>query len=68
MKDFGLRSLEVMTKVQVFLLGVSVAYLSGRPAADGQLTGNYTEDDVDALRALADDPGVVDIFLTYPSS
>ncbi|KAG4942472.1 hypothetical protein JHK84_046572 [Glycine max] len=47
--------------------GLSVAYLSGRKSSSGQQFGNYTEDDVDALRAIAEEPGVVDLFLTYPS-
>ena len=49
----------------VLVLGLSVAYLSGRESCDGQF-GKYSQDDVDALRALADDSGVVDLFLTYP--
>ncbi|KAL6005947.1 hypothetical protein ACLOJK_039992 [Asimina triloba] len=48
------------------LLGLSIAYLSGRPASGGQPIGTYTEDDVDALRALAEEPGAIDLFLTYP--
>lgn len=48
-------------------LGLSVAYLSGKESlSDGGQFGKYSEDDVDALRALADDSGVVDLFLTYP--
>ncbi|KAH1116924.1 hypothetical protein GLYMA_17G054700v4 [Glycine max] len=46
------------------LFGLSVAYLSGRKSSSGQQFGNYTEDDVDALRAIAEEPGVVDLFLT----
>ncbi|KAJ4797865.1 Zinc finger CCCH domain-containing protein 59 [Rhynchospora pubera] len=46
------------------LRGLSVVYLSGK-ASDQRATA-YTLDDIDALRALADDPGVVDLFLTYP--
>ncbi|WZZ21403.1 hypothetical protein YC2023_122790 [Brassica napus] len=38
------------------LHGLSVAYLSGRESSDGQF-GKYSQDDVDALRALADDSG-----------
>ena len=48
-------------------VGLSVAYLSGRKSSSGQQFGNYTEDDVDALRAIAEEPGIVDLFLTYPS-
>ncbi|KAI3694413.1 hypothetical protein L1987_77378 [Smallanthus sonchifolius] len=49
------------------LHGLSVAYLSGRKSSSGQIYGTYSQDDVDALRALAEEPGVIDIFLTYPS-
>ncbi|KAK4727680.1 hypothetical protein R3W88_032597 [Solanum pinnatisectum] len=48
------------------LHGLSVAYLSGRRTPSGTQFGTYSQDDVDALRALAEDPGTVDIFLTYP--
>lgn len=47
-------------------IGLSVAYLSGRHFSDGQQFGTYTQDDVDALRAIAEDPGIFDLFLTYP--
>ncbi|XP_068652262.1 zinc finger CCCH domain-containing protein 64 isoform X1 [Aristolochia californica] len=52
-----------------FLHGVSVMYLSGKHSSDSQIIGTYSEDDVDALRALADEHGVIDIFLTneWPS-
>lgn len=43
-----------------------MAYLSGRQSTSGQLYGTYSQDDVDALRALAEEPGIIDIFLTYP--
>lgn len=43
-----------------------MVYLSGRSSSDGQQFGKYSEDDVDALRAIAEEPGVVDLFLTYP--
>ncbi|PHT73534.1 Zinc finger CCCH domain-containing protein 59 [Capsicum annuum] len=46
--------------------GLSVAYLSGRRSPSGTQFGTYNQDDVDALRALAEDPETVDIFLTYP--
>ncbi|KAJ9183815.1 hypothetical protein P3X46_007622 [Hevea brasiliensis] len=46
------------------LYGLSVAYLSGRRSSDSQQFGTYSQDDVDALRALADEPGIVDLFLT----
>lgn len=51
------------------LHGLSVAYLSGRPSSDGQPFGTYSQDDVDALRALADETGLLDLFLTneWPS-
>ncbi|CDP03158.1 unnamed protein product [Coffea canephora] len=48
------------------LHGLSVVYLCGRKSASGMQFGTYSEDDVDALRALAEEPGIVDIFLTYP--
>lgn len=43
-----------------------MAYLSGKQSASGQPYGTYSQDDIDALRALAEEPGIVDIFLTYP--
>ncbi|XP_030489769.2 zinc finger CCCH domain-containing protein 64-like [Cannabis sativa] len=46
------------------LQGLCVAYLSGRHSSSGQQFGTYSQDDVDALRAIAEDPGIVDIFLT----
>uniref|UniRef100_A0A2P2JC73 Uncharacterized protein MANES_03G034200 n=2 Tax=Rhizophora mucronata TaxID=61149 RepID=A0A2P2JC73_RHIMU len=51
------------------LHGLSVAYLSGRQSSDGQQFGTYSQDDLDALRALAEEPGIVDLFLTneWPS-
>ncbi|XP_077210605.1 cwfJ-like family protein / zinc finger (CCCH-type) family protein isoform X1 [Tasmannia lanceolata] len=51
------------------LLGLSIAYLSGRHSSDDQPIGVYCEDDIDALRALAEEPGIVDLFLTneWPS-
>ncbi|XP_021715122.1 zinc finger CCCH domain-containing protein 64-like isoform X1 [Chenopodium quinoa] len=51
------------------LFGLSVAYLSGRQSPSGQQFGTYSQDDVDALRALAEEPGIVDLFLTneWPS-
>ncbi|KAI4344517.1 hypothetical protein L6164_011734 [Bauhinia variegata] len=48
------------------LLGLSVAYLSGRQSSVVQQFGTYSQDDVDALRAIADEPGIVDLFFTYP--
>ena len=47
-------------------VGLCVAYLSGRRSLDAQQFGTYSQDDVDALRAIAEEPGVVDLFLTYP--
>ncbi|KAG0543457.1 hypothetical protein BDA96_02G192300 [Sorghum bicolor] len=44
------------------LHGLSVVYLSGRKGLGGP--GCYSQDDVDALRALAEEPGIVDLFLT----
>ncbi|BAF24911.1 zinc finger CCCH domain-containing protein 59 isoform X1 [Oryza sativa Japonica Group] len=44
------------------LHGLSVVYLSGRKGPGGP--GCYSQDDVDALRALAEEPGIVDLFLT----
>lgn len=51
------------------LNGLSVAYLSGRQSSSGLIYGTYNQDDVDALRALAEEPGMIDIFLTneWPS-
>ncbi|CAJ2649880.1 unnamed protein product [Trifolium pratense] len=51
------------------LFGLSVTYLSGRKSSNVQQFGTYSEDDVDALRAIAEEPGVVDLFLTneWPS-
>ncbi|KAK4257789.1 hypothetical protein QN277_007329 [Acacia crassicarpa] len=51
------------------LLELSVAYLSGRQSPDAQQYGVYSQDDVDALRAIAEEPGIVDLFLTneWPS-
>lgn len=43
-----------------------MAYLSGRQPAEGQVHGAYSQDDVDSLRALAEEPGIVDFFLRYP--
>ncbi|CAI0387273.1 unnamed protein product [Linum tenue] len=49
--------------------GLSIVYLSGRSSSEGQQFGTYSQDDVDALRALAEESGVVDLFLTneWPS-
>ncbi|KAK4432899.1 Zinc finger CCCH domain-containing protein 64 [Sesamum alatum] len=42
-----------------FLLhGLSVAYLSGRRSASSQQFGAYSQDDVDSLRALSEEPGI----------
>ncbi|KAL8093926.1 zinc finger CCCH domain-containing protein 64 [Apium graveolens] len=51
------------------LHGLSVAYLSGKQSVSGQPYGTYSQDDIDALRALAEEPGIIDIFLTndWPS-
>lgn len=47
-------------------LGLSVAYLSGRQLSNSQQFGTYSQDDIDALRAFAEEPGIVDLFLRYP--
>ncbi|KAH7686484.1 CCCH zinc finger domain-containing protein [Dioscorea alata] len=51
------------------LHGLSVVYLSGKSLPDAEGNGRYSRDDVDALRALAEEPGIVDIFMTneWPS-
>ncbi|GLT79082.1 hypothetical protein SLA2020_505890 [Shorea laevis] len=51
------------------LHGLSIVYLSGRQSSEAQQFGTYSQDDVDALRALAEEPGIVDLFLTneWPS-
>ncbi|CAN8248364.1 unnamed protein product [Cochlearia groenlandica] len=46
------------------LHGLSVVYLSGRKSSESQQFGKYSQDDVDALRALAEEPGVVDFGCT----
>ncbi|KAK7265375.1 hypothetical protein RJT34_32994 [Clitoria ternatea] len=50
-----------------YLFGLSVVYLSGRSSSSVQQFGTYSQDDVDALRAIAEEPEIVDLFLTYPS-
>lgn len=47
-------------------IGLSVAYLSGRRSTNSQQFGAYSQDDIDSLRALVEEPGIVDIFSTYP--
>ena len=47
-------------------VGLSITYLSGRKSSTVQQFGTYSDDDVDALRAIAEESGVVDLFLTYP--
>ncbi|KAA8523250.1 hypothetical protein F0562_009673 [Nyssa sinensis] len=51
------------------LVGLSVAYLSGRHSVSGQQFGTYSQDDIDALRAFTEEPGIIDLFLTneWPS-
>ncbi|XP_019053876.1 PREDICTED: zinc finger CCCH domain-containing protein 64 isoform X2 [Nelumbo nucifera] len=51
------------------LHGLCVVYLSGRQSSSGQPFGTYTQDDIDALRALAEESDLVDLFLTneWPS-
>ncbi|CAO2841546.1 unnamed protein product [Amaranthus hypochondriacus] len=46
------------------IFGLSVAYLSGRQSPSGQQFGTYSQDDVDGLRALAEEPGIVDFGVT----
>ncbi|URE35275.1 zinc finger CCCH domain-containing protein [Musa troglodytarum] len=48
------------------LHGLTVVYLSGRQSSGADESGIYSEDDVGALRALAEEQGIVDLFLTYP--
>ncbi|XP_047311841.1 zinc finger CCCH domain-containing protein 64 [Impatiens glandulifera] len=52
-----------------FLNGLSIVYLSGKDSSSGPQIGTFSQDDVDALRALADEPGIIDMFLTneWPS-
>ncbi|GAB2293004.1 hypothetical protein Dimus_027227 [Dionaea muscipula] len=45
------------------LHGLSVVYLSGKKSTSRQY-GVYSQDDVDALHAIAEEPGVIDLFLT----
>ncbi|XP_012451411.1 zinc finger CCCH domain-containing protein 64 [Gossypium raimondii] len=49
--------------------GLSVAYLSGRQLSNGQQFGTYSQIDIDTLRAFAEEPGIVDFFLSneWPS-
>ncbi|XP_072994478.1 zinc finger CCCH domain-containing protein 59 [Typha latifolia] len=46
------------------LKGLSVVYLSGKSSSGLDGSGGYNVDDVDALRALAEEPGIVDLFLS----
>ncbi|CAK9234133.1 unnamed protein product [Sphagnum troendelagicum] len=55
------------------LKGLRVAYLSGKHSAElyqnakaAAAAGAHHEDDVDTLRAFADDPSITDLFLSYP--
>ncbi|MQM03224.1 hypothetical protein Taro_036005, partial [Colocasia esculenta] len=48
------------------LKGLCIAYMSGRCQSENQGFGLYSEDDVGALRVLAEDKQIVDIFLSYP--
>ncbi|CAK9881409.1 unnamed protein product [Sphagnum jensenii] len=55
------------------LKGLRVAYLSGKHNAElyqnakaAAAAGAHHEDDVDTLRAFADDPSITDLFLSYP--
>ncbi|KAL4397560.1 hypothetical protein AHAS_Ahas01G0204100 [Arachis hypogaea] len=49
------------------LFGLCVAYLSGRKSPEGQQFGTYSQDDVDALRAIAEEPGIVDLASDIPA-
>eukprot|EP00252_Welwitschia_mirabilis_P025628 TRINITY_DN8096_c0_g1_i1.p1 TRINITY_DN8096_c0_g1~~TRINITY_DN8096_c0_g1_i1.p1 ORF type:complete len:576 (-),score=113.47 TRINITY_DN8096_c0_g1_i1:191-1918(-) len=46
------------------LNGLSIVYLAGRSQFNRPSLGTYSEDNVDALRACAEAPGIVDLFLT----
>ncbi|PIA43027.1 hypothetical protein AQUCO_02000462v1 [Aquilegia coerulea] len=50
--------------------GLSIAYLSGKHPSETQKFGAYSQDDIDALRAWAEEPRIVDLFLTneWPSN
>ncbi|KAK7292979.1 hypothetical protein RJT34_15838 [Clitoria ternatea] len=45
----------------VYLSGRSVVYLSSRSLSSVQQFGTYSQDDVDALRAIAEEPEIVDL-------
>ncbi|KAK7277738.1 hypothetical protein RJT34_22753 [Clitoria ternatea] len=45
-------------------VGLSVVYLSGRSSSSVQQFGTYSQDDVDALRAIAEEPEDVDLATT----
>lgn len=49
---------------KVNLHGLSVTYLSGKHPSESQTFGAYSQDEIDALRAWAEEPGIVDLFLT----
>ncbi|KAK7318052.1 hypothetical protein RJT34_02749 [Clitoria ternatea] len=42
-------------------VGLSVVYLSGRSSSSVQQFGTYSQDDVDALQAIAEEPEIVDL-------
>jgi hypothetical protein len=42
---------------------LSIVYLAGRSPSGGLAAGVYSEDDIDAVRAFAEEPGIVDLFL-----
>lgn len=46
------------------LHGLSIVYLAGRSPSGGLTAGLYCEDDIDAVRAFAEESGIVDLFLT----
>ncbi|PQQ16978.1 zinc finger CCCH domain-containing protein 64 [Prunus yedoensis var. nudiflora] len=46
------------------LHGLSVAYLSGLQCSGSQQFGMYSQDDVDVLRAVAEEPGIIDFGIT----
>lgn len=62
-----------MSLLHLYCTGLRIAYLSGKYIPDvyknargAEASGGHFEDDVDALRAIADEKDVTDIFLSYP--
>lgn len=63
----------LLSGIYVLISGLRIAYLSGKYIPDvykiakgAEASGGHFEDDVDALRAIADEKDVIDIFLSYP--